>query len=219
MRERGIKFWNSLSDEEVQARINTTETRTLLAKSLGMHGGWMKVFNHRIDKGNFDLTHWREQKIERQKKKIKLTWSPEMRRHLGDMSRKAAVEKLQREVLPYLFVEDSQFDSAKARSIVQKWNWYFKWLPNECEKCGNTGEWQGQKLKLQVDHKNGDGRDHRLENLRFLCPNCHCQTETWGGGNSPLSRMRKGLDAVQTAPNRRTYSSDWFQDSGSPRRT
>lgn len=53
-------------------------------------------------------------------------------------------------------------------------------LEYKCAICGNIGEWQGKKLTLQLDHINGINNDHRLNNLRFLCPNCHCQTETWG---------------------------------------
>lgn len=49
--------------------------------------------------------------------------------------------------------------------------------------CGNIGEWQGQKLVLQLDHINGKNNDHRIENLRFLCPNCHSITETYAGKN------------------------------------
>ena len=45
----------------------------------------------------------------------------------------------------------------------------------KCEKCGNIGEWQGEQLTLEVDHKNGDWLDNRPENIRFLCPNCHSQ--------------------------------------------
>ena len=33
---------------------------------------------------------------------------------------------------------------------------------------------------MQIDHINGDGDDHTPNNIRFLCPNCHSQTETWG---------------------------------------
>ena len=50
--------------------------------------------------------------------------------------------------------------------------------------CCNKGEWLGKPLVLQLDHINGVRDDHRLENLRFLCPNCHSQTDTYGGKNS-----------------------------------
>lgn len=56
-------------------------------------------------------------------------------------------------------------------------------LSYECAICGNKGEWNGQKLVLQLDHINGNHFDHRKENLRFLCPNCHSQTETFSGRN------------------------------------
>ena len=36
---------------------------------------------------------------------------------------------------------------------------------------------------MQLHHVNGDGRDNRLDNLELLCPNCHSQTETYGGRN------------------------------------
>ncbi len=51
-----------------------------------------------------------------------------------------------------------------------------------CEECGIT-DWLGMPLSLELHHVNGDGKDHRLENLQLLCPNCHSQTDTWGGRN------------------------------------
>ena len=53
----------------------------------------------------------------------------------------------------------------------------------ECSECNIGRIWRGKKLSLHLDHINGDGWDHRLENLRFLCPNCHSQTETYCGKN------------------------------------
>lgn len=51
-------------------------------------------------------------------------------------------------------------------------------VAHECAGCGQPPEWQGNPLVLQVDHRNGSWLDNRLENLRFLCPNCHSQQPT-----------------------------------------
>ncbi|MEW2393706.1 HNH endonuclease [Streptomyces venezuelae] len=52
-------------------------------------------------------------------------------------------------------------------------------VPYACVRCGNTGEWLGHPITLQIDHANGDWHDNRRENLRYLCPNCHALTESW----------------------------------------
>jgi DNA-binding CsgD family transcriptional regulator len=53
---------------------------------------------------------------------------------------------------------------------------------NKCEICGIT-RWMGKPVSMQLHHKNGDGSDNRLENIQFLCGNCHSQTDTYGGRN------------------------------------
>ena len=49
----------------------------------------------------------------------------------------------------------------------------------KCTIC-NINEWKGDSLNLEIDHIDGNSTDNRLENLRFLCPNCHSQTITFG---------------------------------------
>lgn len=56
-------------------------------------------------------------------------------------------------------------------------------LANVCSECGLTPEWNGKPLSLQLDHINGVHNDHRLDNLRLVCPNCHSQSSTYAGKN------------------------------------
>lgn len=52
-----------------------------------------------------------------------------------------------------------------------------------CEICKIGPIWNNMPLTLQIDHINGNNKDNRIENLRFLCPNCHSQTDTFGAKN------------------------------------
>ena len=48
----------------------------------------------------------------------------------------------------------------------------FNNVENACISCGLV-DWMGKPLRLDIDHKNGNPVDNRLENLQFICPNCH----------------------------------------------
>lgn len=53
---------------------------------------------------------------------------------------------------------------------------------NECEICG-LSEWNEQVINCELDHIDGNSRNHLLDNLRILCPNCHSQTDTFRAKN------------------------------------
>jgi len=63
----------------------------------------------------------------------------------------------------------------------------------ECEWCNLTTVWNGKPIVLHLDHINGINTDNRLENLRFLCPNCHSQTPTYCG--KTITGQQKVSDA------------------------
>ena len=50
-----------------------------------------------------------------------------------------------------------------------------------CELCGQGEVWNGHRIGLILDHINGVRDDHRLENLRIVCPNCAAGLETHCG--------------------------------------
>jgi 5-methylcytosine-specific restriction endonuclease McrA len=49
---------------------------------------------------------------------------------------------------------------------------------NKCIIC-DTGTWMGKPLMIELNHIDGNSRNHVLSNLRMLCPNCHSQTDTF----------------------------------------
>lgn len=51
-------------------------------------------------------------------------------------------------------------------------------FPYRCAICG-ISDWMGSDLSLRLDHINGDNRNHSIDNLRLLCPNCDSQQETY----------------------------------------
>lgn len=72
-----------------------------------------------------------------------------------------------------------------ARTVLRRYILKNNLLEYKCSVCGCT-EWNGKTLSLEIDHINGINNDNRIENLRFLCPNCHSQTTTYGSRNQKI---------------------------------
>lgn len=98
-------------------------------------------------------------------------------------------KKLWQEILILMPNENRREHAVKLRRALLESGRDYK-----CCECGNDGNWCGKELRLQVNHKNGNWLDNRPENLEFICPNCHSQTQGWSnnkGGTSIVSRAKQ----------------------------
>ena len=71
--------------------------------------------------------------------------------------------------------------STYCRSSLKKRLLKEKKINHSCAICGVGSTWQNKPLVLVLDHINGVPDDNRIQNLRFLCPNCNSQQETFAG--------------------------------------
>jgi Zn finger protein HypA/HybF involved in hydrogenase expression len=84
-----------------------------------------------------------------------------------------------------IFIENSTYSNEMVKQRIVKDNL----LEYKCVKCG-VDSWCGETIVLDLDHINGNNRDNRLTNLRYLCPNCHSQTDTYKGRNKNSGKVK-----------------------------
>lgn len=78
-----------------------------------------------------------------------------------------------------VFIENSTASQAVLRRLYKK----NKYTPYVCAICGLEPFWNGKELTLTLDHINGINNDDRLRNLRWVCPNCDRQLDTFCAKN------------------------------------
>lgn len=88
-------------------------------------------------------------------------------------------DKIIKRTIENTLCENSTATQKVARKMFQE----HSCKPYVCEICGQEPFWQGKEMTLIMDHINGHNTDHRIENLRWVCPNCNSQLDTTGGRN------------------------------------
>ena len=86
-----------------------------------------------------------------------------------------------------IFIENSPVVQAVLRRRYKEGNY----SEYKCSICGQEPIWCGKELVLTLDHINGKNHDDRLENLRWVCPNCDRQLDTFSGRN--IKRKNAGM--------------------------
>lgn len=74
-------------------------------------------------------------------------------------------------------------NSTASQKVLRKWYKKGEYSEYKCSICGLLPVWMGKELTLILDHINGINNDDRLENLRWVCPNCNQQLPTTGYKN------------------------------------
>lgn len=74
------------------------------------------------------------------------------------------------------------------------------YMEYKCSICGVGGNWNNKPLTLQIDHIDGDYNNNTKDNLRWLCPNCHSQTSTYGNKDGHKSKRPRRTNEQATCP-------------------
>lgn len=88
--------------------------------------------------------------------------------------------------------ENSFCENSTASSTYIRRHYYSEHTKEyKCAICGLPPIWNGKDLVLTIDHINGKHNDNRLENLRWVCPNCDRQLDTFAGRNFKKKEKKK----------------------------
>ena len=141
----------------IEGLVKSSDTFIEVAQKLGYtnKGGAYRTLRKRIENHNIDCSHMTHIGKKRIAKKVIIVTSKEA------------------------LVENSPYSQSTIRAIIARENL----IEYKCSICGLEAMWNNKPLTLTLDHINGNNKDNRLENLRYVCPNCDRQLDTFGAKN------------------------------------
>lgn len=133
-------------------------------------GGAQETVRKKIEEFNIDISHF-----------TGMRWQQSPHQQPQDYSdrEKYSVEEV--------FIQDSPVSQKVMRGYVKRHNI----LEYKCQNCGCDGHWRDGIIALEIDHIDGNNTNNTIENLRYLCPNCHALTNTYRGRNKALKNSNK----------------------------
>lgn len=159
MRKKTSIFWQ-IDKDILQQVVSDCDSLNKILKHFGFaeSNGNYGTLKRRLEKGDINFSH------------IKLGRDSNKGRTFGP-------QLLIKEYIEKYCVENSSYNRSHLKRRLLKEGI----LKNKCCICGFDGKWCGKPITLILDHINGVNNDHRLENLRMVCPMCNSQLETHCG--------------------------------------
>lgn len=151
-------MYRKFTDDQIKEAVETSSSIYGVLGVLGVKpsGGSHSHMKRRIQKAGIDTSHFTGQAHAKGKPSRHRKTPEEILVVLPEGSRRANLDQLRRALLE-VGVEEV------------------------CELCGLGSTWNNRPIRLEIDHIDSNWLNNRIENLRWLCPNCHYQ-ETWGCG-------------------------------------
>ena len=177
-RNRSI-VWTQLTDEEFVELVKSSETYVDIRRFFGfINTGNVRTIKQRIKKLNIDVSHFAR----------------------GDFSYRTNY-KSKTKPLEDVMVVDSEYSRGTLKNRLIR----LGLIKNECSICGLKDIWNNKNIVMVLDHINGISNDHRLENLRMVCPNCNSQLDTFCRKNSNKNIKIKKEKKIKIKKEKKIY--------------
>lgn len=138
-------------------------------------GGSQETLKKKISEYNIDISHF-----------IGSLWNKGKTKETD-----SRIKTKEKYTLEEVFTKNSKISQKVMRGYVER----YKVIPYICNNCGCDGHWMGGKISLEIHHKDGDNTNHEIENLIYLCPNCHALTDSYRGRN-----IKKCVESIDQLP-------------------
>lgn len=153
IKKGGVMRRSKYTDEQLRLAIEESFSYSQVFRKLGLRpaGGTHNFIKEKVKKLGLDTSHF-------SKYKLSIIGGSKNRQPASNFLKKGIAIR----------------GSALKKKLIQEG--YFKDI---CSICGQSPEWNGKPMVLELDHIDGDIYNNELCNLRILCLHCHSQTATW----------------------------------------
>ena len=158
----------TISDENFKSIVKLSESYADICRKLGLRrqGGFYRTIQRRIKKLGINTNHFPP-----------ISKLISKSRNFSWLSKENFLKKLK---------DGKHFcEGTLKKKIIE-----FNLLPYKCSSCSLEKIWNNKPIKLQLDHIDGNHKNDTLLNFRWLCPNCHSQTETFCGKRKKRKEYR-----------------------------